>query len=140
LIGGRSVHVTEDGPGLLVKPDVAGRQLEAELSTPAVLTTGGANPVAPVTGGGEPVVAPPTPSAPKATRYFGSVVLDSERVGRDASRIADEVVSHLASLVGAKVKVTLEIEADLPDGVSDTVTRIVLENGRTLKFGAQGFE
>jgi predicted AAA+ superfamily ATPase len=140
LTGGQSVHVTVDGPGLLVKPEVAGRQLEAEVPVPDPT-----NPDLPTLGGTTPVIDDPrlpptvTPS-PRPTRYFGSVVLDSERVGRDASRIADEVISHLAALVGAKVKVTLEIEAELPDGVSDSVTRIVLENGRTLKFGAQGFE
>jgi hypothetical protein len=30
-------------------------------------------------------------------------------VGRDASRIADEVIAHLSGLVGAKVTVTLEV-------------------------------
>jgi putative DNA methylase len=72
--------------------------------------------------------------------YYGTVVLDSARVGRDASRVADEVVSHLAGLVGAKVKVTLEIEAQMPDGASEQVVRTVTENGRTLKFTSHGFE
>ena len=42
------------------------------------------------------------------------MILDSTRVGRDASQIADEVIAHLAGLVGAKVTVTLEIEAEIP--------------------------
>ena len=37
------------------------------------------------------------------------VTLDTTRVGRDASRIADEVVAHLSGLVGANVKVMLKI-------------------------------
>ena len=50
------------------------------------------------------------PSArPKPKRYHATVDLDATRPGRDAGRIADEVVSHLVGLVGAKVKVTLEI-------------------------------
>jgi hypothetical protein len=61
-------------------------------------------------------------------------------VGRDASRIADEVVAHLAGLVGAKVQVTLEIEAEIPSGAPDNVVRTVTENSRTLKFTSQGFE
>jgi hypothetical protein len=61
-------------------------------------------------------------------------------VGRDASRIAEEVISHLAGLVGAAVKVTLEIEADIPNGAPDHVVRTVTENSRTLKFSSQGFE
>lgn len=53
---------------------------------------------------------------------------------------ADEVIAHLVGLVGAKVKVTLEIEAEIPPGVSANVVRTVTENSRTLKFTSQGFE
>ena len=42
-------------------------------------------------------------------------------MGRDAGRIADEVISHLSGLVGANVKVTLEIEAEIPNGAPDNV-------------------
>ena len=66
--------------------------------------------------------------------------LDSTRVGRDASRIADEVISHLSGLVGAKVTVTLEIHAEVPSGGPDHVVRTVTENSRTVKFANQGFE
>jgi hypothetical protein len=62
------------------------------------------------------------------------------RAGRDAGRIADEVVAHLSGLVGAKVTVTLEVEAEIPGGVPENVVRIVTENARTLKFKSQGFE
>jgi len=36
--------------------------------------------------------------------------------------------------------VTLEIQAEMPEGAPDNVVRIVTENARTLKFNAQGFE
>lgn len=62
------------------------------------------------------------------------------RVGLDASLIAQEVVAHLAGLVDAKVNVTLEIEAFIPEGAPDHVVRAVTENGRTLKFTSHGFE
>jgi hypothetical protein len=45
-------------------------------------------------------------------RFHGTVTLDATRVGRDAGRIADEVIAHLSGLVGSSVRVTLEIEAD----------------------------
>jgi hypothetical protein len=73
-------------------------------------------------------------------RFHGSVALDPTRVGRDAGRIADEIVSHLTGLMGSTVKVTLEIEADVPSGAPDQVVRTVTENCRTLKFASQGFE
>lgn len=86
-----------------------------------------------------PVIGVPEVSS-KPKRFYGVAPLDPTRVGRDASRIAEEVISHLAGLVGAEVKVTIEIEASIPDGASDNVVRTVTENSRTLKFTSQGFE
>jgi hypothetical protein len=43
--------------------------------------------------------------------------------------LADEIVSHLTSLVGATMEVTLEIEAQRPDGAPEKVVRTVTENG-----------
>ena len=58
-----------------------------------------------------------------------------------AGRIADEVITHLVGLVGSSVRVTLEIDAQIPEGASDTVVRTVTENSRTLKFASNsGFE
>ncbi len=39
--------------------------------------------------------------------------------------IADEVIAHLSSLMGADVRLTLEIEANIPDGTPEQVVRIV---------------
>ena len=79
-------------------------------------------------------------AAARPNRYYGTVTLDAARVGRDAGKIAEEVIAHLSGLVAAKVAVTLEIQASVPDGVPDNVVRTVTENGRTLKFTNQGFD
>ena len=84
----------------------------------------------------DPVVTP----RPTAKHYHGSVKLDPTRVGRDASQVADEVIAHLAGLLGADVKLTLEIEASTPDGAPEQVVRVVPENSRTLNFNDSGFE
>ena len=89
-------------------------------------------------GGAGPLPFPPPAAQPK--RFHGTANLDPTRVGRDAGRIADEVVAHLVGLVGSKVKVTLEIEAELPNGTPENVVRTVTENSRTLKFTSKGFE
>jgi hypothetical protein len=86
----------------------------------------------------EPISLPPKKRLP--TRFHGSITLDSARVGRDAGRIADEVVSHLSGLVGSNVRVVIEIDASVPGGVADEIVRIVTENARTLKFESHGFE
>ena len=131
-------------PGLLVKADAARRQLDAEGAAaardaaPAKGEAGAtAHGVAEPGAGDQPA---DTPKSVPPRRFHGAVELDPARVGRDAAQIADEVISHLAGLVGANVRVTLEIEAEIPSGVPDQVVRTVTENGRTLKFMSQGFE
>ena len=81
-----------------------------------------------------------TTPRPAARRYHGSVKLDPTRFGRDAGQVADEVIAHLAGLLGADVRLTLEIEASIPDGAPEQVVRIVTENSRTLNFDDSGFE
>jgi hypothetical protein len=73
-------------------------------------------------------------------RFHGSATLDSTRLSRDADVIAASVVQHLAGLLDAKVKITIEIEAEIPSGVPESVVRTVTENCRTLKFDNQGFD
>ena len=141
LQSGQQVTLADaSAPGLLVKPAVARKQLDAERTTPPVIGPGPTPPQPPPGPGPTPRPTPlPVPqTGPK--RYHGTVTLDATRVGRDASRIADEVIAHLAGLVGATVTVTLEIEAEVPAGAPDHVVRTVTENGRTLKFTSQGFE
>ena len=127
---------------LVVKADVAARQMDAERAPPPGATPGqtpGEGPsVSPMLPGVTPPVQPSGAARPK--RFHGTVVLDPARVGRDAGRIAEEVISHLAGLVGARVTVNLEIEAEMPDGAPDNVVRTVTENSRTLRFTSQGFE
>lgn len=147
---GQQVSIPDsDAPGLLVKPEVARRQLEKETGEQAPPTGGGPTgtpgggpglptPPGPVPTPDDPPVGPIGPSRPR--RFYGSVELDSTRVGRDASRIAEEVIVHMEGLVGAKVKVTMEIEVEIPDGAPDNVVRIVTENSKTLKFKNHGFE
>jgi hypothetical protein len=135
LRAGQNVAVSENDPGLLVKPEVAKRQLETE-------TTGEGPGETPTeeTEQEEREREKKQKAARAPTRFHGTVELDSERVGRDASQIADEVISHLNSLVGAEVRVTLEIDAAIPGGATEQVVRTVTENCKALKFEQHGFE
>ena len=140
--GGRTIDVPWESAALLVRPDAARRRWDAEAPAPSAppaapgtvtgpagrpgaglgadkgTDTGAGTDPGSVAGGGtgrdtgmEPTRAPPEN---KARRFHGAVTLDTTRVGRDASRIAEEVVAHLSGLVGAEVTVTLEIEAGIP--------------------------
>jgi hypothetical protein len=73
-------------------------------------------------------------------RFHASVTLNSGRVGGDAGSIADEILSHLSVLPHAKVIVTMEIEAEIPEGAPEDVKRTVSENASVLKFDSHGFE
>jgi len=144
---------------LLVKPGVAEAQLqadeEAELAHKAALQTskgdgggGGGFTLVSTSGGkdatstGKDITKAPVevPAPKKPSVFVGSVKLDGSRLGRDAGKVAEEVLQHLSTLPGAEVEVTLEIHVRVPGGVGDDVVRIVSENSRTLKFTSAGFE
>ncbi len=84
--------------------------------------------------------APPPPRPKIYRRIYGSVELDPLKTSLQVKTIADEIIQHLQSLVGARVTLTLEIEAHLPDGAPEHVIRTVTENARTLKFNEAEFE
>jgi hypothetical protein len=144
---GEAVRLSrDDGHGLLVKSEWAQLQREEE-ETKRQISQGatGASAVGPnVTGQPLQGTAPPTtaatPTQHHPRRFHGTVTLDPTRPGRDAGRIANEVIAHLVGLVGARVTLTLEIEAEVPDSVPENVVRSVTENSNTLKFTSQGFE
>jgi len=135
LKAGRDVPM-DDATGLLVKPGVARAQGGAEPPPPEIETGDGrgSKPPLPETVTAPRVVPPPP------RRFYGSVSLDPNRVGAEAGRVCEEVIAHLNGIQGATVRVTLEIEAEVPGGVPDEVRRIVAENCRTLKFASHGFE
>ena len=139
LRAGQATAVSVDAPGLLVKPERAWRQLEEDRPGPTPEPTPKPN-----GGNGDPTPDPepdpPIPPPAKKKRYSGRASLDPMRVGPDAAKIADAVIAHLAGHSGAKVTVSLEIEATAEEGFSEQVTRTVSENGRTLEFDSSEFE
>ena len=136
----QGVPIAESSPGLLVEPDAAQRQIDAEVIPDPDPDPDPDSDLDPGPGLRPDPDPPPPPPPPKAKRYHGSVELDPTRLGSEAGKIAEEVIAHLSGLLGAKVKLTLEIEAEIPDGTPDQVVRIVTENSRTLKFEDSGFE
>jgi len=153
LVYAAQPHVVFDSHSVLVKPEIAQRQIDADAEN----ARAAAPPRGPYEGDGpEPgqagheqaaaysqrgdVAVVPPPARPSARHFHGAVELDPMRMGRDAGTIATEVVAHLSALVKAGVRVRLEIEADLPDGAPEAVVRTVSENCRTLRFTTHAFE
>jgi hypothetical protein len=131
--GQQLLSLDPEGAGLIVKPEVARRQMDQEATEPKPV-----QPPGPGQKGKD--LEPQPPLQAKIRRFHARVALNPLRVGTDAGKIGDEVISHLAGLANADVAVTLEISAKLPDGASDHVQRTVTENCRTLKFESHGFE
>ncbi|MCC7131056.1 MAG: hypothetical protein IT352_00325 [Gemmatimonadales bacterium] len=141
LQAGRQVAVRPDDPGFLVVASVARRQMDADQAERAGVSPQETE-AAPARRGLGTVADEPEESqaSKRPIRFHGTVELDPERVGRDAGRVAEEVIAHLTGMVRAKVRVTLEIDADMPEGAADGVVRTVTENSRTLRFRSHGFE
>ncbi len=134
LVAGEMGTILEDSKSVLVKPEVAKKQLGIPKPPPP--------PPPPGPGGdGEGGGTEPEPEPiPLQKRFHGTVQLDALRLARDAEKIAEEIVQHFNALHECCVEVTLEIHANIPDGATDSLVRTVTENCNTLKFKNYGFE
>ena len=154
LEAGRRPTVQLNANSVVVKPDVAAAQIQKDSAPPPTTTaaedgsratgtdlasSSGTTPSS-ITGGTRPAIPGSTPKAPLLRRFHGSAKIDATRLSRDVDVIASSVVQHLAGLLDAKVKITIEIEAEIPSGAPENVVRTVTENCRTLKFESSGFE
>lgn len=134
LRAGAPVVLSPDSPsGLVVRPEVAVSQLGREVPPRVSEESREEEPSGSTQGGVSE--KPPLPR-----RFHGSVQLDPLRLGAEAGRIGEEVIAHLQGLPGARVQVSLEITALVPNGFDDRVVRTVTENCRTLRFTNHGFE
>jgi hypothetical protein len=140
--GSGSGAIYLDAHSVLVKPEAALKQLAAEskLTTPPPPQPPEGNSIREGGPTSQPTPASATITPPRPKRFHGAITLDATRVSRDAGQVAQEVIQHLTSLLGANVEVTLEIHATIPAGAPDATVRTVTENCRTLKFSSHGFE
>ena len=130
---GQALGISADTKALLVTPEAARLQIDlAGEDDQGDDTCEGSEDTNDDT---TPVVIPKP-----LTRYHGTKTLNTQRVGLDASTIAEELISHIAGQAGATVKVTMEIEAYMPDGATEHLVRTVTENGNSLELENHGFE
>ena len=167
LKAGQHVQVVVNANSVLVKPEVAAAQIAAEAvavsPAPAAVTEtyiqtptkpslalnehNGASTLEPATAITLPTsIFPPARAATLLTgeqqfhRFYGSVKINPRVMAGDAGKIMEEVIKHLTTLYGANVQVTLEIQANIPNGVPEATVRTITENCRTLHFESFGFE
>lgn len=147
-----SIQVTNST--LLIDADKAQEQLDADRAAAreaaARQTEDGAEGVGPVdfawTGAGQPASdsdsLSPAESALEAAlaRFFGSVKIDPDRYSRDIGNVTREVIDRLSG-AGARLEITIDIQATKPEGFDEAEVRTISENARVLKFDpSSGFE
>jgi predicted AAA+ superfamily ATPase len=81
-----------------------------------------------------------TARAAKVRTFRGSVEVNAALAKSRLNTIAEEVITLLASDPNATVRITLEIDAEFPQGASDTIRRGVSENANSLGFKTKDWE
>ena len=158
--GNATTSIMLNDESVLVRPDAALAQFDADAAADRELTDQGGRIFTPpgeqplrggdglggesggagigVGGAASGSAAPPAPKL--ARRFYGVVELDPTRLNKQVPEVVEHVVEHLTKLTGAKVRVKLEIDAQVADGVPSKTVMDVTENARTLKFSDFGFE
>lgn len=77
---------------------------------------------------------------PKARSFHGTAEVPASTAKMRLVQLADEIITLLCSDPNADVKVTLEVSADFPDGVSDQIKRAVSENAMSLGLKTKAWE
>jgi hypothetical protein len=133
--------VVIDSDSVIVAPAVA----EAHRPAPSQPSSGGPGdgPSDKPPGMAEPPSAgPPTPPSAekKPTRFAGAVMISPDRPARDMHQIVEAIVEQLTTMPGSKVKLRLEIEAEVPSGLDRAKVRTLVENANTLGFLEKSIE
>jgi len=81
-----------------------------------------------------------TTSSGRARSFYGSVEVNPATAKIRLVQLAEEIISNLASDSQAELKITVEINADFPNGASDQIKRAVSENAKSLGFKISTWE
>jgi hypothetical protein len=127
---------------MIVREAEAQIQLKQEGAVAPRPEPGGGSPNLPLTPPGmpSPGAGPAAPGKPR--RFYGSVEIDMVRPVKSFDAVLNAVVMELQRTQGAKVKLTIEIEAEAAEGFADSDVSVVRDNARQLKFKPEstGFE
>ena len=132
LIFRRLGSIYFDDTSILIHPDHIVEPPEVKITPPSAIPTDRP--------GVGKATDEPEPAKKVLSRYYGRVKIDPQRVNKDMGLIVEEVVERLTSQVGCEVEITLEIDAQRPEGFDEGTVRTISENSRTLKFEHHGFE
>lgn len=127
-----------------IEEEQAGKRTEGQTNQDSTASNGHGdyttNPVAGTAPTNESDSDTVEPEIPKNTHFYMSAQLDNTRINRDVQRLVEEVISHLSSVDGAQIELSLEVNVKTPDGFPHQIIRTVSENCRTLKVNDFGFD
>lgn len=145
-------NIQLDDTLLLIEPEAAktyeakaaARAVAEPAPTGATSTSYGATSTQPTGGSGATPASPSTTPAasapPKARSFYGSVEVNASTAKMRLVQIAEEIIAVLASDPNAKVSVSVEINAEYPNGAADQIKRAVAENATSLAFKNKAWE
>lgn len=128
-----STHI--DASSVLIRPEVAAKQVAMDVKPPAE----GQQPGVGSLGVPGQVTAPPAGGDIKAPRRFWGIAElgDPLEAGMRFSQIIEGILEPLREVRGSEVKVRVEVEARASEGFPDKVRQDVAENCRTTKMKGQ---
>jgi predicted AAA+ superfamily ATPase len=139
-------NVSFDETLLLIEPETAKQYAIEQKKLKVVVPPGAGKDAGGGTGDTKVLVEPgkkngggPTPT-PKPKSFRGSVEVNAALAKSRLVSIADEVIALLASDANATIRITLEIDAEFPQGASETIKRGVSENATSLGFKTKDWE
>ncbi len=137
-----SGDVVFDETLVLIEPDAAKKYEAASRPPPVTLATPLQEPGTTPTAIQQP--AAPTPGAtakPAGSKSFHATAdIPAATAKMRLVQLADEIVAVLRSDPNAAVKLVVEISAEFPDGVSETIKRAISENARSLGLKTPDWE
>jgi hypothetical protein len=149
LKGNRLVDVDLNSEMVLVRRDVADAQTVKHSPTSVPPGNSGGGPVVTSTSQGDPGQPPMINNPPSGgattprrqpRRFYAKVTLDPNRPTPTVSNIAQSILSELDRVRGTTITLTLDIDAEAPDGFPDDVVEVVRDNAGSLRITDFGFE
>ncbi len=135
---GQVIYPAADDNSVIVKPDIAQKQIDEETEPKGQLP----KPEIPEGDDGTGVPTGSTKQKGKEKtykRFWGTVQLDPLMPNREIGKLSEEIIQHLSGLVGSEVVLKLDIDISVEEGIPEDVRKIVMENCNTLKV-EHGFE
>jgi hypothetical protein len=76
----------------------------------------------------------------KKKQFYGTVNLDPVSAKMGFATVVEEVVQQFTTKLGVDVSISIEIQANSPDGFDESLQRTIKENCNVLKFSNAEFE